>query len=320
MAATIRELRENFEKFCAFGRGSVGSSLDSLSEGSTMDGQKWAKFARDSGLIDGKKITTTEIDIIFSKVKAKDRRRIDWGEFKEALKMVAAKKYPDKHKQDAFTQVMYDVCVKADGPQLHDTTHVQHDDVVNRLTDVDGYTGTHKNRFDSEGHGLGLEGREPVAKTDQLSKIVSRDGPNAERLSVPGGSNRPTSQSSPKRPSELTNSEERLENIEKSPKKKTPLAGRRANEKKSTNNYGLSSNSSSQQSLAGKKNSSVNSSKGSVFDRLTDTSGYTGSHKERFNADGSGRGIAGRDAPSLGGSVPTYRGGNVKDLSQILRT
>ncbi|ORY23477.1 hypothetical protein BCR33DRAFT_796483 [Rhizoclosmatium globosum] len=59
----------------------------------------------------------------------------------------------------------------------------------------------------------------------------------------------------------------------------------------------------SQQSLAGKKNGSTSSSKGS----------------ERFNADGTGRGLAGRDAPSLGGGVPTYRGGDVKDLSQILR-
>ncbi|KAJ3292453.1 hypothetical protein HDU79_001408 [Rhizoclosmatium sp. JEL0117] len=75
----------------------------------------------------------------------------------------------------------------------------------------------------------------------------------------------------------------------------------------------------SQQSLAGKKNGSTSSSKGSVFDRLTDTKGYTGAHKERFNADGTGRGLAGRDAPSLGGGVPTYRGGDVKDLSQILR-
>lgn len=34
---------------------------------------------------------------------------------------------------------------------------------------------------------------------------------------------------------------------------------------------------------------------GSVFDRLTDVKGYTSTHKERFNADGSGKGLAGRD-------------------------
>jgi hypothetical protein len=60
--------------------------------------------------------------------------------------------------------------------------------------------------------------------------------------------------------------------------------------------------------------------KGAVFDRLTSVSGYTGTHKLRFNEDGTGKGIAGRDAVSKGaGSHGTYHGGDVKDLSQILR-
>jgi len=33
---------------------------------------------------------------------------------------------------------------------------------------------------------------------------------------------------------------------------------------------------------------------GGVIDRLTDTSKYTGSHKERFDASGKGKGIEGR--------------------------
>ncbi len=32
-----------------------------------------------------------------------------------------------------------------------------------------------------------------------------------------------------------------------------------------------------------------------VLDRLTDTSKYTGSHKERFDASGRGKGLSGRD-------------------------
>jgi len=34
--------------------------------------------------------------------------------------------------------------------------------------------------------------------------------------------------------------------------------------------------------------------KSGAVDRLTDTSKYTGSHKERFDDEGKGRGIAGR--------------------------
>lgn len=51
---------------------------------------------------------------------------------------------------------------------------------------------------------------------------------------------------------------------------------------------------------------------GSIFDRLTDPSTYHGTHKERFNSDGTGRGLAGRDSVAKGaGSV----GGRVGDLS-----
>lgn len=35
---------------------------------------------------------------------------------------------------------------------------------------------------------------------------------------------------------------------------------------------------------------------GNVFDRLTSSDGYTGTHKERFNADGTGKGISGRNS------------------------
>eukprot|EP01116_Phalansterium_solitarium_P014996 TRINITY_DN3297_c0_g2_i2.p1 TRINITY_DN3297_c0_g2~~TRINITY_DN3297_c0_g2_i2.p1 ORF type:complete len:244 (-),score=59.68 TRINITY_DN3297_c0_g2_i2:337-1068(-) len=39
----------------------------------------------------------------------------------------------------------------------------------------------------------------------------------------------------------------------------------------------------------------------SIFDKLTDSSQYTGAHKQRFNADGSGRGMAGRDSIAKAG-------------------
>ena len=36
---------------------------------------------------------------------------------------------------------------------------------------------------------------------------------------------------------------------------------------------------------------------------MTDTSGYTGAHAERFGADGRGRGLEGRDSVAKGGSA-----------------
>jgi hypothetical protein len=42
-----------------------------------MDGKTFAKFAKDCGILD-KKLTTTDIDLTFAKVKAKDARKINF--------------------------------------------------------------------------------------------------------------------------------------------------------------------------------------------------------------------------------------------------
>ena len=44
------------------------------------------------------------------------------------------------------------------------------------------------------------------------------------------------------------------------------------------------------------------------MDRLTDTSKFTGSHKERFDDSGKGKGISGRkDLPDKSGYVAGYK-------------
>lgn len=54
--------------------------------------------------------------------------------------------------------------------------------------------------------------------------------------------------------------------------------------------------------------------KAGAVDRLTDTSKYTGSHKERFDASGKGRGKVGReDAVESSGYVASYRGSGTYD-------
>jgi hypothetical protein len=42
---------------------------------------------------------------------------------------------------------------------------------------------------------------------------------------------------------------------------------------------------------------------GGIFDRLTDTSLYTGAHKARFDQHGQGKGLAGRDRVTKGGGT-----------------
>jgi hypothetical protein len=50
------------------------------------------------------------------------------------------------------------------------------------------------------------------------------------------------------------------------------------------------------------------SQKGSIFDKLTDPSQYTGTHKNRFDENGKGRGIEGRsDRVELDGYVDGFK-------------
>jgi hypothetical protein len=51
-------------------------------------------------------------------------------------------------------------------------------------------------------------------------------------------------------------------------------------------------------------------------DRLTDTSQYTGTHKERFDKEGKGKGISGReDVAENSGYVGAYKGKDTYDKS-----
>lgn len=57
----------------------------------TMEGKSLAKLAKDCKLID-KKLTATDVDLIFAKVKDKSERRITFDQFQNACKLFAEKK------------------------------------------------------------------------------------------------------------------------------------------------------------------------------------------------------------------------------------
>jgi hypothetical protein len=56
-----------------------------------MEGKSFAKIAKDCKLLD-KKVTATDIDLIFAKVKDKAERRITYDQFVKGLEMIAEKK------------------------------------------------------------------------------------------------------------------------------------------------------------------------------------------------------------------------------------
>ena len=56
-----------------------------------MDGKTFAKFTKDTKLLD-KKLTSTDVDLIFAKIKTKTERKINYSQFENGLKFLAEKK------------------------------------------------------------------------------------------------------------------------------------------------------------------------------------------------------------------------------------
>jgi len=146
-------MEATFTAFAKFG--------DSKATGKDMDNKKFSKLCKDTGIV-GKLVTTTDVDIAFSKHKPKGGRTITFKEFQAILDEFAVKRFPKKEdKKEAMIALVAD---KA--PGLKGTTKVSKAGGTERLTDTSKYTGSHKERFGSDGKGKGIEGREDVIEDD----------------------------------------------------------------------------------------------------------------------------------------------------------
>ena len=100
---------------------------------SEMDGKTFAKMAKDTKLLD-KKLTTTDVDLIFAKIKDKSQRTIMYEQFKKGVEEFAKKK-----------GITFDDCVSSilavGGPQFQGTKA----DYVKFHDDKNLYTGVHLN-------------------------------------------------------------------------------------------------------------------------------------------------------------------------------
>ncbi|XP_077166318.1 tubulin polymerization-promoting protein family member 3 [Paroedura picta] len=143
-------LEDSFRKFAVYG--------DTKATGQEMNGKNWAKLCKDCKVIDGKGVTSTDVDIVFSKVKGKTSRCINVEEFKKALEELAPKRFKDKGKEEAFDAICQLVAGKE--PVNLGVTKAKSVGAVERLTDTSKYTGSHKERFDEAGKGKGKGGRE----------------------------------------------------------------------------------------------------------------------------------------------------------------
>ena len=97
---TQDEVREIFDFYANFGRSMVMTFQDSL------DSFMFMKFAKECPDLLDKKLTRTDIDIIFTKAKPKGERRLLFEHFLDALAAIAGKKYPRERAADSLRELI----------------------------------------------------------------------------------------------------------------------------------------------------------------------------------------------------------------------
>ncbi|XP_073188689.1 tubulin polymerization-promoting protein isoform X1 [Lepidochelys kempii] len=178
MAAELSALEETFRKFAIHG--------DTRATGKEMHGKNWSKLCKDCHVIDGKNVTITDVDIVFSKIKieskkyltpssisppmqtthktpnirGKSSRTITFDQFKEALQELSKKRFKDQSNEEAVQEIHK--LIEGKAPIISGVTKTISSPTVSRLTDTTKFTGSHKERFDPSGKGRGKAGREDL--------------------------------------------------------------------------------------------------------------------------------------------------------------
>ncbi|XP_059769736.1 tubulin polymerization-promoting protein family member 2 isoform X1 [Balaenoptera ricei] len=146
------EAERTFQRFAVFG--------ESSSSGTEMNNKNFSKLCKDCGIMDDKTVTSTDVDIVFSKVKAKNARTITFQQFQEAMKELGQKQFKGKSPDEALENIYR--LMEGKDPATTGVTKAMTVGGVSRLTDTSKYTGTHKERFDQSGKGKGIAGREDM--------------------------------------------------------------------------------------------------------------------------------------------------------------
>ncbi|XP_006031384.2 tubulin polymerization-promoting protein family member 2-like [Alligator sinensis] len=160
----MSELEKAFCKFATYG--------DTAATGNDMTCKNFSKLCKDCGVMDGKAVTSTDVDIVFNKVKTKGARTINFVEFQQSMKELCGKRFKSKSPEEAL-QAVY-ALIEGKDPANVGVTKATTVGGVERLTDTSKYTGSHKERFDESGKGKGLAGREEL--TDSSGYVGAYKG------------------------------------------------------------------------------------------------------------------------------------------------
>lgn len=144
------DLQAIFSAYCAFGMTSAYVP--------ELDSSRFAKLCREGHII-SRTCPPAAADVAFAKAKAKGKRTLTYSQFQQALALLAPQRYPGVEPLAALQQVVEGV-IGAGGPSVTSVTMPATSGVYDMLTNAAHYTGSHKERFDPLGRGLGKEGRE----------------------------------------------------------------------------------------------------------------------------------------------------------------
>ncbi|XP_035273194.1 tubulin polymerization-promoting protein family member 3 [Anguilla anguilla] len=164
-------LLDSFKKFAIHG--------DTKATGKELNGKNWAKLCKDCKVIDGKNVTSTDVDIVFTKVKAKTSRVITYEEFQKALEELAPKRFKGQSKEESLKSIHK--LIEGKEPTNVGITKVAKTATVERLTDPSKYTGSHRERFDESGKGKGRSGREELVENTGYVSAYKNAGTYEEK-------------------------------------------------------------------------------------------------------------------------------------------
>ena len=143
-----------------------------------MDSFRFAKLCRGAGIVEGSeaaastnsssaeppppRVPPAAVDVAFSKAKSKGRRTLTYEQFLFALQLLGLEMFPAEEPLGA-AQRLISLVVRSGGPTSNSSVaSPQTGGVFAKLTDASQYTGAHRHRFDEEGRGRGIEGRDDV--------------------------------------------------------------------------------------------------------------------------------------------------------------
>ncbi|ORZ33943.1 hypothetical protein BCR44DRAFT_398630 [Catenaria anguillulae PL171] len=281
-------LYQIFEYFAMFGVSRIAASG---SDTVLIDSARLAKLFRDLNLFD-KSFNSIALDINFSKAKAtfqRPDRKLPWAAFIYALQLSAANKYPKLSEEEAFSKLVHEI-IRHPGPDFapdYPGGARAQDGAAAPVSRASRRSSTMPRRTSAESNdsGIGESAGESSGSFGSGSGSLSRSRSLTRSRSSSSG----TSFSAARAPSVP---------VPPIPRSKSPTRARMSL-------FGAQPSGDAQATPAtGARKHQLGSAdfvptvpvipRGSVFDRLTNPRGYTGTHKERFDADGRGKGKAGR--------------------------